>query len=198
MSDRRNSWGEKYKMNPDGSVEKVYSLKEEIEAFKIEKRRVGLYKNEKGDSISTIFLCTPHGSTDKGPILWESLYTIKSEDVTDEVVRFDSYAEAKEFHRKIVERIKKRRKKMSLNAVGNNVVVLPEEAPEKTESGLYLPATASENQPCGQILSVGEEVPSTLEEGDVVVWRKGFGHSLKEGGKEYMVVSYDSILAKVS
>ena len=74
----------------------------------------------------------------------------------------------------------------------------------KTDSGIYLPDSASSEKPQkGKVLAVGgEEVldsgktrKSPVKVGDVVIYKKWGGSEVKVGTKEYLFAKFDDILA---
>jgi len=90
--------------------------------------------------------------------------------------------------------------------LGDRVIVEPEEAEQKTKSGIVLPDTAQEKPQSGIVISVGpgrvtddgKAIPVNLEKGDRVLFAKYGGTEIKVEGKEYMILKENDILAKQS
>jgi chaperonin GroES len=96
---------------------------------------------------------------------------------------------------------------MNLQPLGDRVVVKPlSEEDSKTPSGIYIPDTAKEKPPEGEVVAVGpgepndngEKIKPDVEEGDKVVYSKYGGTEIKVEGTEYLILSSRDILAKVS
>ncbi len=83
------------------------------------------------------------------------------------------------------------------------VLVEPDEAENKTASGLYLPETAQEKPAQGKVVAVGDDmvlengrvVKSPVQNGDKVVYKKWGGDEIKHEGKEYKLVKFDDLMA---
>jgi chaperonin GroES len=98
------------------------------------------------------------------------------------------------------------KKKLNLKPTPGHIVIEPLEAQEKTDSGIYLPESASEKPQKGKVIAVGaEEITekgskkkSPVKKGDIVVYKKWGGSEVKVNGKEYLFARFDDILAVVS
>jgi len=86
------------------------------------------------------------------------------------------------------------------------VIVEPEEAQTKTDSGIYLPETAGSEKPAqGKVLAVGKEVfmengnkvEAPCKVGDRVIYKKWGGSEVKLDQKEYLFAKFEDILAVV-
>lgn len=96
-------------------------------------------------------------------------------------------------------------KKIKLIPSAGYLLIEPLEAQTKTESGIYLPDSASEKPQKGKVLAVGEaeitdngtKRTSPCREGDVVVYKKWGGNEVKLDGKEYLFAKFEDILAIV-
>lgn len=89
----------------------------------------------------------------------------------------------------------------SIKPLGDRVVVQPEEADEKTESGLYIPDTAKEKPQRGKIVSVGpgrvedgKKIDMSVGEGDTVLYGKYSGTEISLGGKDLLIMRESDIL----
>jgi chaperonin GroES len=92
-----------------------------------------------------------------------------------------------------------------IQPLSDYVVAEAEEAPSKTASGLYIPDSATEKPKTAKVVAVGpgkvgddnERIPMTLKVGDRIVYKGYSTTDIKVGGKEYIVVREDDVLATV-
>ncbi|MEX0599082.1 MAG: co-chaperone GroES [Rhodothermales bacterium] len=89
----------------------------------------------------------------------------------------------------------------SIKPLGDRVVVQPEEAEDKTESGLYIPDTAKEKPQRGTIVSVGpgrvedgKKIDMSVGEGDTILYGKYSGTEISLGGKDLLIMRESDIL----
>ena len=95
-------------------------------------------------------------------------------------------------------------KKIHINPLSDRVVVMPEDAEEKTASGIILPDTAQEKPQMGKIVAAGpgkvsdngSVVEMTLQEGDKVLYGKYSGTEITLDGTEVLIMRESDILAK--
>jgi len=95
-------------------------------------------------------------------------------------------------------------KKIHINPLSDRVVVMPEDAEEKTASGIILPDTAQEKPQMGKIVAAGpgkisdngNVVEMTLQEGDKVLYGKYSGTEITLDGTEVLIMRESDILAK--
>lgn len=96
-------------------------------------------------------------------------------------------------------------KKATVVPTPGYVMIEPQEAEKKTESGIYLPDNANEEKPLqGKVLAVGDDeirdgqkVKSPAKKGDIVIYKKWGGSEVKIEGKEYLFAKFEDILAIV-
>jgi chaperonin GroES len=88
----------------------------------------------------------------------------------------------------------------SIKPLGDRVVVQPEPAEEKTESGLYIPDSAKEKPQRGTVKSVGPgrvengtQIDMTVEEGQEVLYGKYAGTEVTLDGEEYLIMRESDI-----
>lgn len=97
---------------------------------------------------------------------------------------------------------------MNIKPLGDRVVLEPlgEHKGGKTQSGLYLPETASKERPeKGKVIAVGpgkidengKRIPVGVKKGDVVLFTKYGPQEIKIDGKEYLIAKEDDIIAVV-
>jgi chaperonin GroES len=95
-------------------------------------------------------------------------------------------------------------KKVHIDPLSDRVVVMPEEADEKTASGIILPDTAKEKPQMGKILAAGpgkvsengNVVKMTLKAGDRVLYGKYSGTEVTLDDNEVLIMRESDILAK--
>lgn len=93
---------------------------------------------------------------------------------------------------------------MTLKPLSNRAVIKFSEAEEKTQSGIFLTASAQEKPQVAEIVAIGpgkiedgKLVPMTVKVGDKVIASKYAGTVVKLDGVEYTVLTEDDILAIV-
>jgi chaperonin GroES len=95
---------------------------------------------------------------------------------------------------------------ISINPLGNRLVVQPIEEEEITSGGIVLPETAKEKPQKGTVLAVGpgernengDHMPLEVEEGDTVLFAKYSGTEIKYDGKKLLIMRESDILAKLN
>ena len=95
-------------------------------------------------------------------------------------------------------------KKVHIDPLSDRVVVMPEDAEEKTASGIIIPDTAQENPQKGKIVAAGpgkvsdngNVVKMTLQAGDKVLYGKYSGTEITLDGSEVLIMRESDILAK--
>jgi len=93
-----------------------------------------------------------------------------------------------------------------LEPLGDRVVIKPAQMEAKTESGIYIPDTASKEKPeQGEVIAVGpgkldengKRVPMSVKEGDMVMFSKYSPDEIEMDGDTYLVVREDNLLAVI-
>jgi chaperonin GroES len=94
--------------------------------------------------------------------------------------------------------------KVTLRPLAGYALVQPEEAVEKTASGIYLPDNAQERPAKGKVVAVGSPIkhPEHSEEaqfkvGDTVIYKKWGGDEIKLDGEEFKLVKFEDVMAIV-
>jgi chaperonin GroES len=90
--------------------------------------------------------------------------------------------------------------KVSVKPLADRVLIEPQEAEEKTESGIIIPDTAKEKPQQGKVVAVGKGTKDEVmevQEGDTVLYGKYAGNELKLEGKDYLIMRQSDILAIV-
>lgn len=94
---------------------------------------------------------------------------------------------------------------MAIRPLDDRVVVEPIEAEEKTKGGIVLPDSAKEKPTKGKVVSVGDgklldngkRAELLVKKGDKILYGKYSGTEISVGGKEYLILKENDILAKV-
>ncbi len=94
---------------------------------------------------------------------------------------------------------------MTVRPLDDRVVVEPLEAEEKTQGGIVLPDSAKEKPTKGKVISVGEgklldsgkRAALLVKKGDQVLYGKYAGTEITVGGKDYLILKENDILAKI-
>ena len=92
---------------------------------------------------------------------------------------------------------------MKLKPLSDRVVVKPEEAEEKTASGIILPDTAKEKPQVGKIVAVGpgkisdtgNTIKMTVKVGDKVLYGKYSGTEVTFENEDYLIMKENDIFA---
>ncbi|KKS00716.1 MAG: co-chaperonin GroES, chaperonin GroES [Microgenomates group bacterium GW2011_GWC1_41_20] len=92
--------------------------------------------------------------------------------------------------------------KLNLRPSPGYILIEPLEAETKTSSGIYLPENSSEKPQKGKIIAVGpsafqdgQKIESPAKINEVVFYKKWGGNEVKIGGKDYLFVKFEDILA---
>lgn len=101
---------------------------------------------------------------------------------------------------------KKKSSKELIEPTAGYVLIEPTEAKEKTESGIYLPESASEEPLKGKVIAVGPDrvtekgtkIKSPAKKGDMVVYKKWGGNEVKVNGKEFLFAKFEDILGIIN
>jgi chaperonin GroES len=89
-------------------------------------------------------------------------------------------------------------KKPNIKPLGENVLVLPEKAEEKTSAGIFLPDTAREERPQqGRVMAIGDSEKIKVSVNQKVIYNRYGGTEVKADGAEYLLVSNKDILAVI-
>lgn len=94
---------------------------------------------------------------------------------------------------------------MQLRPLGDRVLVKPDQAEEKTASGLYISKGAQEKPQRGTVIAVGagkldddgDRIPVDVKVGDVIIYGKYGGNEIKIDGEDYLLMRDSDIYAVV-
>lgn len=87
--------------------------------------------------------------------------------------------------------------KTTFKPLADRVLILPNQAEEKTSSGLYIPQAAIKNPPKGTVVSVGSGFNGytmTVKEGDLILHAEGCGVKVTLEGVDYLLLREAEIL----
>lgn len=95
---------------------------------------------------------------------------------------------------------------MKLQPLNDRIIVEAAPKEETTAGGIILPDTAQEKPLRGSVLAVGpgktldsgKLAPMDVKEGDVVLYGKYSGTEVTVGGKDYIILRSDDVLAIVT
>lgn len=82
---------------------------------------------------------------------------------------------------------------MKVIPLSDFILIDPLEKETTLPSGLVIPDTAKEKPSEGKVVAVGLE--STVQEGNIVMYRKWAGTEIKVDGKDMMLVKQEDVLA---
>jgi len=98
----------------------------------------------------------------------------------------------------------KAKKKVSVQPLGDRVVVSPKEETETMRGGLYIPDTAKEKPQQGEIVAVGpgrfedgKRVPMELEVGQTVLYGKYSGTEVTIDDEQLLIIKESDVLAVI-
>jgi chaperonin GroES len=87
---------------------------------------------------------------------------------------------------------------VKIKPLADRVLVEPQEAEQKTASGLYIPDTAKEKPQRGKVMAAGpgtKDDKMEVKAGDVVLYGKYAGTEIHFDGKDYLIMRQSDILA---
>jgi len=93
-------------------------------------------------------------------------------------------------------------KKTTLKPLDDRVVIKPDEAEERTASGIFLPEGAKEKPQTGKILAVGpgkladdgSRTALSVKKGDTVIYGKYAGTEVEVDGQKLVIAKEDELL----
>ena len=89
-------------------------------------------------------------------------------------------------------------KKEMVMPLGKNVLIQPEKADKKTDSGIYIPESASEEKPQqGRVMEIGDSKEIKVKKNQKVIYKRYSGSEIKIDGEDYLIVENEDILAVI-
>lgn len=93
---------------------------------------------------------------------------------------------------------------MKIKPLADNILVEPLEREAKTPAGIVIPDTAKEKPQEGKVIAVGpgkwengKLIKPEVKKGDRILFKRYGGDEIKVGGKDYLMVGSDDILAVI-
>lgn len=90
--------------------------------------------------------------------------------------------------------------KVNIKPLADRVLIQASPAEEKTAGGIIIPGSAQEKPQKGTVVAVGpgkKDEPTTVKEGDTVLYGKYAGTEITVEGAEYLIMRESDILAIV-
>ncbi len=85
-----------------------------------------------------------------------------------------------------------------IKPLGKNILVLPQKAEKKTDTGIFLPDTATEERPQqGKVIAIGESDKILVKAGQTVIYTRYGGTEVKIDGEDYLIVKNEDVLAVI-
>lgn len=89
--------------------------------------------------------------------------------------------------------------KSNIKPLGENVLIEPLKTGKKTDTGIYLPESASTERPQeGKVVAVGDDKKIKVKKGQKVIYNRYGGTEIKIEDKDYLVVKNEDILAVIN
>jgi chaperonin GroES len=86
----------------------------------------------------------------------------------------------------------------TIQPIGDRVLVEPVEAETKTPGGIIIPDSAKSKPQQAKILAIGGGVKeSLLSVGDTVLYARYSGVEVENGGKKFLILNTEDILARI-
>ena len=100
---------------------------------------------------------------------------------------------------------KTKTKKTTVTPLDDRIVVKPDTADDRTESGIYLPEAAKETPQTGKVIAAGpgkltdtgERGALSVKKGDTVLFGKYAGSEVDIDGVEHKIMRESEVLARV-
>jgi chaperonin GroES len=87
-------------------------------------------------------------------------------------------------------------KKIQVKPLGENVLIKPVKSNKKTEAGIYLPDSASQERPQeGIVMAIGDNKEIKVKKNQKVIFNRYGGTEVKISDEEYLIVKNEDILA---
>ncbi len=86
-----------------------------------------------------------------------------------------------------------------LQPINQNVLldITEDTSEQKTASGIIIPDTAKEKNKFAKVVAISNIDNSEIAVGETVLYKEFSGSEVKFEGKTYLLVPYDSVLAKI-
>ena len=89
-------------------------------------------------------------------------------------------------------------KEEKVKPLGDNILIQPEKSDKKTNSGIFIPESASKESPQqGRVIEIGENKEIKVKKNQKVIFRPYSGTEVKIGGKDCLIVKNEDVLAVI-
>ncbi len=88
---------------------------------------------------------------------------------------------------------------MTIQPIGERVLIKPYKEPEKTKGGIYIPDSAKEKKKEGDVIAVGtfeDGKPLPLKPGDRIIYGGYSQEEVEFEKEEFVIVEFKNIVAK--
>ena len=85
---------------------------------------------------------------------------------------------------------------IKLKPLGDRIIIEPQEAEDKTASGIIIPDSAKEKPQKGEIVAIGtgkKDEPLNVKVGDTILYGKYAGTEINIDGVEYLIMKESDI-----
>ena len=94
---------------------------------------------------------------------------------------------------------------MALTPANDRILVKPQEAKSRTESGFYIPDSAQEKLPRGMVYKIGKGrrlddgnfATPQVKENDVIIYNEAGAQKITVGTQDYIVIKEEDILCVI-
>lgn len=88
--------------------------------------------------------------------------------------------------------------KIKVIPLGENVLIKPEKSDKKTDSGIYIPDSASEEMPQqGRVIEVGDSKEIKVKKNQKIIFKRYSGTEVRIEGEDFLIVKNEDILAVI-
>ena len=87
---------------------------------------------------------------------------------------------------------------MTIQPLGDRVLVKIEDADQQTAGGIYIPDTAQEKTQNGVVLAIGDDEEIKVKVNDKIIYDKYAGTTVKVNDEEQLIVKASDVLAVYS
>jgi chaperonin GroES len=77
---------------------------------------------------------------------------------------------------------------MSLQPLGDKLLIKPAPIAEKTAGGIIIPDNAKEKPDRGEVVAISQDKDTTVKPGDTILYAKNAGTPIKEGDIFYLLL----------
>ncbi len=86
---------------------------------------------------------------------------------------------------------------MKVKPIGERILIKPVEEELKSAGGIVLPEKAKEKSQKAEVIEIGNSDEISVKVGDKVIFAKYSGNEIKVDDKDYVIIDWSDILAKI-